>query len=103
MVGLGADIFYNEKNQTLLPEGDTAGFQDYTSYAGFLSTDLIANRFRMVVQLGFYLHAAVEFDQPFYERVALRYYVVPWAFANVSIKAHAAKAQYVEWGVGFAF
>jgi len=103
MVGFGTDIFYNEKNQTLLPAGDTANFLDYTSYAGYLSTELIANRFRMVVQLGFYFYAPVEFDQPFYERIALRYYVFPWVFANVSIKAHAAKAQNIEWGIGFAF
>jgi hypothetical protein len=103
MVGIGTDIFYNEKNETLLQSGDTAEFHDFVSYAGFLSTDLIANRFRMVVQLGFYFYKPVDYGQPFYERVALRYYLVPWAFTNVSIKAHAAKAQLIEWGIGFAF
>ncbi|MCK9207646.1 MAG: acyloxyacyl hydrolase [Salinivirgaceae bacterium] len=102
MIGFGADVFYNEENSENFV-GREMSTQDYVSYAGFLSTDLLANKFRMSVQLGFYLYKPVDYWLPFYERVALRYYFVPWAFANVSLKAHAAKAQYVEYGIGWVF
>ncbi len=103
-VGLGFDVFYNgsieneiEKN----PEDITNS--DLMSYAMFLSSDLIVNKFRMVAQFGVYVWRESDYSLPFYERIALRYYFVPNMFANVSIKAHAAKAQFIEWGIGASF
>lgn len=101
--GVGVDVFYNEflkMNEDINYDGSTS---DLMSYAGYLSTDLVANKFRMVVQLGVYLWRKVDYDIPIYERVALRYYIIPNLFANVSIKAHGAKAQYLEWGLGVTF
>jgi hypothetical protein len=102
-LGVGLDVFYNQDLKDEYSEGTTITSSDLISYAGFLSSDLIVNKFRMAFQLGFYLYRPVDYSIPFYERVAMRYYVMPNLFANVSIKAHAAKAQFIEWGIGLAF
>lgn len=100
-LGLGMDVFYNgylENEMDKDPEEVTT--VEEMSYAAFVSSDMIADRFRLVTQVGTYLWRATDYSIPVYERVALRYYFVPHMFANVSIKAHGAKAQYIEWGLG---
>lgn len=103
-VGLGMDIFYTEsfKNEIDKDPNDIST-KELMSYAFFLSSDLIINKLRFTAQLGFYAWQSDDFTLPFYERVAVRYYFIPNMFANVSIKAHAAKAQYIEWGLGVSF
>ncbi len=99
-LGLGMDVFYNSFLSDTSEFGPRASVNQQLSYAGFLSTELIADKFRMAVQLGFYAWLPKMYELPFYERVAFRYYFIDNVFANISIKAHAFKAQYVEWGIG---
>lgn len=100
-LGLGVDLFYNEyiKNE-LDNNADDVPRSQLMSYAIFASSDLIANKFRMTIQLGTYLWRKTDYSIPIYERVALRYYITNKFFGNVSIKAHGAKAQFIEWGFG---
>ncbi len=99
--GLGIDAFKNDFITDFVDDTVQLSEFDKTSYAIIGSTDMIVNKFRMAVQLGFYVYRAVDYSIPFYERVAMRYYFLPNMFANVSIKAHAFKAQNIEWGIGF--
>ncbi len=52
--------------------------------------------------IGYYLHRGVNFSLPYYERIGV-YYAFgsrQSLYAGVSIKAHAAHAQFVEWTLG---
>ncbi|MBI9067590.1 MAG: acyloxyacyl hydrolase [Salinivirgaceae bacterium] len=100
---VGADIFYNEYIIEDFDQEENVTNQQLMSYSVFAGSSLIINKFRWVVQLGYYVHRWVEYSKPVYERVALRYYITPNIFANASIKAHYAKAQCFEWGIGFTF
>jgi hypothetical protein len=102
-VGLGIDVFYNEYLKSNFPEEDDIQLNKLVSQSVFLTTEMIINKFRMAVCLGFYTLRYDDYTKPYYERVALRYYFIPNMFANVSIKAHAAKAEYIEWGLGVSF
>ncbi|PKP09907.1 MAG: hypothetical protein CVU09_09775 [Bacteroidetes bacterium HGW-Bacteroidetes-4] len=102
-LGLGVDVFHNEELKEDIPSGDNIQLSDLLSSAAYASSDLIIHKFRIAVQLGFYLYRPTDYSLPFYERVAFRYYLTPNLFTNVSIKAHAAKAQYFEWGLGISF
>lgn len=99
--GGGVDVSFYPYTEEKLDDDQVAKTNDFMAYSGYVSTDLIAGDFRMVVQLGTYFYRAIKFSKPVYERVAIRYYFMNHAFVNVSIKAHYAKAQCVEWGVGF--
>jgi hypothetical protein len=102
-VGIGFDYFYQGYLINYYQDQAKITDSDLMSYATFLSSGMVVDKFRLVVQLGFYLYRPVDFGQFFYERVALRFYPVKKLFANVSIKAHAAKAEFIEWGVGYSF
>lgn len=102
-LGIGLDIFHNEELKEDVLPGENVHAADLLSYAAYASSDLIIHKFRIAVQLGFYLYRPTDYSLPFYERVAFRYYLIPNLFTNVSIKAHAAKAQFFEWGFGVSF
>jgi hypothetical protein len=102
-IGVGFDHFYQGYLVEYYEDIDKVTDKDLMSYAGFLASDMVVDRFRLAVQLGFYMHRPVDFGLFFYQRVALRFYPVKKLFFNVSIKAHAAKAEFVEWGMGFNF
>jgi hypothetical protein len=102
-VGLGVDLFYNEYFKEEFKQDETVGLNKLMSQSFFLTSDLIVNKFRMAICLGFYTWRYDDYTLPFYERVALRYYLNEHLFTNVSIKAHAAKAEFIEWGLGISF
>jgi hypothetical protein len=102
-LGVGIDMFHNEELKEDVKPGETVKPADLLSSAAYASSDLIIHKFRIAVQLGFYLYRPIDYSLFFYERVAFRYYLTPNLFTNVSIKAHAAKAQYFEWGLGVSF
>ncbi len=103
-IGIGMDIFYTEslKNE-IEKDPEDISTNELMSYSVFLSSDLIVNKFRFITQFGVYVWQSGDYTLPFYERVGVRYYFIPNMFANVSIKAHAARAQFIEWGIGASF
>jgi hypothetical protein len=102
-VGVGLDYFYQEYLSEYYPDKTNLTNKDLMSFAGFLSSELLFNKFRITTQLGFYMYRPVDFGLFFYERLGLRFYPTKWMFANISIKAHAAKAEFLEYGLGFKF
>lgn len=102
-VGVGFDYFYQSYLINYYEDKSNVTDKDLMSYAGFLSSELILNKFRITTQLGFYMYRPVDFGLFFYERLALRYYPTNWMYLNLSIKAHAAKAEFLEYGLGFKF
>lgn len=102
-LGVGIDQFYQGYLIDSYEDKENVRKQDLMSYAAFLASDMVVNRFRLAVHLGFYMYKPVEFGLPIYERVALRFYATEWLFGNMSIKAHGAKAEFLEWGIGCTF
>ncbi len=54
----------------------------------------------MIAQFGYYVYYPIEFEGRVYERLGLKYYFNDKWFASVSLKAHAAKAETVAFGIG---
>lgn len=65
------------------------------------------NRFSATFQTGVYIYKYIyqtnKIIDPIYSRVALRYRVFENVYANISVKSHFAKADYIEWGLLFKF
>jgi hypothetical protein len=65
------------------------------------------NRFSAVFQTGLYLYQYSYFSKrktdAIYSRVAFRYKIIDGLQANVSIKSHFARADYIEWGLVYKF
>ncbi len=66
----------------------------------FVGHELFINKLSLITQLGYYVYYPVEVEGRIYERLGLkRYFNNKW-FVSISLKAHAAKAETVAFGVG---
>ncbi len=82
----------------LLDENYKTG--DFKRAGLFLGHELFINKLSLITQLGYYVYYPVEVEGRIYERLGLkRYFKKKW-FASISLKAHAAKAETVAFGVG---
>jgi len=69
-------------------------------YAGYV---LPLDRFHFVLGMGAYVKDRYNPDNGLYHRLGMRYQFDNGLIANLTLKAHWAKADYVEWGIGYTF
>lgn len=69
-------------------------------YVGYV---LPLDRLQFVLGMGTYLKDRYDPDGHFYHRIGMRYQFDNGITANVVLKSHWAKADYVEWGIGYTF
>jgi len=68
------------------------------AYAGYM---LPLDRLSFALGMGVYLKDRYDADDEFYHRVGMRYRFDNGLLLNLVLKSHWAKADYVEWGVGY--
>ncbi len=109
---LGADLFFSEFLKELIyfrsvafPEENVSGEEDYKRFGLFLGHELRFNKVAFVAQVGYYIYYPYDFEGRFYNRLGLKRYFgkSQRIFAAVTVKAHGAKAEAVEFGIGIRF
>ncbi|WP_166963135.1 acyloxyacyl hydrolase [Yeosuana marina] len=103
----GTDVFFSNflkeyiyYRSVAFPEEPTTGNEDYKRVGLFVGHELFVNRISLVTQLGYYVYYPFDFEGRTYIRVGLkRYFGNKW-FGGLTLKAHAAKAEAVEFGIG---
>lgn len=106
-IQFGTDIFlsnflkeYNKYLAVAFPEMDYDPKTDYKRVGLFVGHELFVNKLSVVSQLGYYIYNPVDFEGDVYIRAGLkRYFGQKW-FGVVTVKAHGAAAEAVEFGVG---
>jgi hypothetical protein len=69
-------------------------------YAAYV---LPLDHFQFVLGMGVYVKDRYQPDGPLYHRIGMRYQFNNGITANLVLKSHWAKADYVEWGIGYTF
>jgi hypothetical protein len=84
------------------PELGTTGDEDYKRVGVFIGHELRFNKVAFVSQLGYYVYWPYEFENRIYNRLGLqRYFMNDKFFAAITLKAHGAKAEGAEFGIGY--
>ena len=78
----------------------TQGDEDYRRVGAFVGHELRFGRIALVTQLGYYVYFPFDFEGRIYERIGLKRYFGDKLFGTVTVRAHAADAEAVEFGVG---
>ncbi|GHC48566.1 acyloxyacyl hydrolase [Ulvibacter litoralis] len=107
----GADVFFAtflkediNYRSIAYPEDGVSGDEDYKRVGLFVGHELRFNKVAFVSQFGYYVYWPYAFENRFYNRLGLkRYFYQDKLFAGVTLKAHWAKAEGVEFGVGVRF
>jgi hypothetical protein len=105
-IGLGLDFFYITANLQTLKADTTFNQKNKLQIIrpGInISYEFMFSKLSLIIQMGRYIYARDNSDGYYYNRLALRYSISKKIFINVSLKTHFAKADFVEWGVGYKF
>jgi len=101
--GLGADLFYDNSIKPRLEhiEEEVHSMDNFRPgiYAGY---HLSVNNFGLMFNMGYYLYNAWEDDGNVYHRICLHYYFEK-LFLCANLKTHYARADMVEFGIGYKF
>ena len=83
------------------PEDGLTGDEDYMRVGVFVGHELRFNKVAFVSHLGYYVYWPYAFENRVYNRLGLkRYFYRDQLYASVTVKAHWAKAEGVEFGIG---
>lgn len=95
----------------LISKQSLFGYRDYIpktqwsifqigTYVGY---SIPLDKFRFVIGMGYYAKDRYDADDEFYHRVGMRYQTKRGILLNLVLKSHWAKADYIEFGVGYTF
>lgn len=87
------------------------GYRDYipkTQWSIFqigtyLGYAIPLDKLRFVIGMGYYVKDRYDADDEFYHRVGMRYQAKNGLMLNLVLKSHWAKADYIEFGLGYTF
>lgn len=103
---LGSDLYispmlkdYYEINLTI-PHSDLDDPDSFSRIGVFIGYELFINKLSIETQLGYYVKYPFEYDGRVYETLGLKRYINNKWFASIRLKAHAANAETVEFGMG---
>jgi len=102
-IGCGTDFFYDESLYTEFADTSDTKFIHVIRNGIFLSHEYKIKRLSLLTQLGAYTYTKVTPVFILYTRTGFRYNITKRIIANLSLKAHFAIAEYVEWGIGYRF
>jgi hypothetical protein len=99
----GIDLFmdYSDKRaikRRNIPLNSDLGILKPGIYAGH---NFVFSRLHLLMHMGYYLYAKDKSDGMIYSRFGLEYDISRSCYAHLALKTHFAKADFVEWGIGF--
>ena len=83
-----------------IPHTNLKQTDDFTRLGLFIGHELFINKLSVTTTVGYYVKYPYEYDGRLYETLGLKRYINEKWFASVRLKAHAANAETVEFGVG---
>ncbi|MBQ4818472.1 acyloxyacyl hydrolase [Aquimarina sp. MMG016] len=107
-IQLGAELFFSEALERFIDFRSTGDFDDGTTgdedskrIGLFLGHELRINKLSVLTQLGYYVYYPYDFEGQVYNRIGSRYYFNKNIFGSVTVRSHAAKAEAVEFSIGY--
>lgn len=104
----GIDVFFArflreqiEFEAVAFPSFGVSGDEDWRRVGLFLGHELRFGRVAFVSQLGYYVYYPYDFEGRVYVRAGLKRYFGQRFFGTITVKAHGAKAEAVEFGIGY--
>jgi len=104
-VGLGLDLSYDPSHIKILElQGDTLENSLKILRPGINAAyQLVISRLGFIFNLGYYLGGAEKSNGPLYQKFALQYDFSRNFFANLMLKVHFGRADYLGIGIGYKF
>jgi hypothetical protein len=104
-LGAGLDVFYDLSLLRAFRNSDEPVPNDFKIVRSgiHLDEELMIEKLSIVFQMGAYWLDQFKEDGHFYHRIGFKYLLNEHLFANLTLKTHFARADYVECGIGWKF
>ena len=101
----GIDWFYNNANLEKLKRKNVviSGESENMQIGTKIGCALTIARLILPFEMGVYVYTKPNSSGYIYHRVGIRYQITNHFIANITLKTHFVKADYVEWGLGYQF
>lgn len=101
---LGADLFYDESLRVRMEATEQESQPLSTNLRSGVHTgvQVMVGKLGLLFNLGYYPYTRLKEDGDFFHRIGFRYYF-PRLIAVMNLKTHYARADFVEWGIGWRF
>lgn len=102
-LGLGIDIMDNQANTERL-KVDSVFLKNNLSITQFglkAAYELTLGNLSLPIEMGGYLYTKYTGNGYVYNRIGIRYYAGKHFIANLTLLTHYAKADFIEWGIGY--
>ncbi len=103
----GTEVFFSnflkeliKFNAVAFPDRSEDGNADYKRVGLMVGHELFINKISIVTQFGYYVYYPYDFEGRTYARAGLKRYFGDKWFGAITVKAHGAKAEAVELGIG---
>lgn len=103
-LGGGVDYFYDEGNffiDNKTGNSQEKGFAKATELALKISHEAKLNFITFMTDWGVYLYNQNHVKGLFYNRIGLRFQLMPEISVHTALKSHFARADYFEWGINY--
>ena len=103
--GLGFDVSYDPSHIVILEQKGTTVESNWQVVRPGINAayQLVISRVGFIFNLGLYLGGKERSNGPLYEKISLQYNFSKNFFANVMLKVHFGRADYIGWGLGYKF
>jgi hypothetical protein len=105
-IGLGPDFFYDGSISEALASTDGTPDKYYFNHVRLGLHASYTSRYKqllMGIQLGHYIYSKYTDLTLVYSRISLHYLITDHLIAGMAIKSHYAKADNIEWGIGYCW
>ncbi len=102
-VGFGLDLSYDNSHIKLLEmRGEVVENKLKILRPGInVAYELMMSRLGFILNLGYYLGGMEKTNGPFYEKIGVQYNFTKHFYANIMLKVHWGRADYIGWGLGY--
>jgi len=102
-LGIGLDIFNNQANTERLKTDSIFLRNDLaiTQFGLKVAYELTMGKLSLPLEMGGYVYSKYDGNGVIYNRIGVRYYAGKHLIANLTLLTHYAKADFIEWGVGY--
>ncbi len=104
----GTEVFFSKALQRYIDFRAVGGFDDGTTgdedakrVGVYFGHELRVNKISVVTQLGYYAYYPYDFEGRTYIRAGVQYYFTKNIFGAFTVRSHAAKAEAMEFTVGY--
>jgi len=104
-LGIGFDVSYDGSDRAMLERNniDVANNLALVKTGLNFGYELSIDRLSFNLNYGFYLSGRDQSDGTAYHKLSVRYNITKKVFANITLKTHWGKADYIGWGIGYRF